>query len=54
MLSVAAVQARLTWVALTAVAPRPLGFEGGVVSGPVGPTGVFMSVWISVAESARL
>ena len=53
-LSVEAVQPRLTWVELTAVALSPVGVVGGVVSGPAGVTGVFMSVWTSAGVECPL
>ncbi len=54
-LSVAAGQARSTWVAELAVAVRLAGAPGGVVSGGgPPPTGVAMSVASSAALRARL
>ena len=48
--SVEAVQPRLIWVWLTAVATRLVGVVGGPVSGGgAPPTGVFMSAWIWAA-----
>src|SRR5437773_435849 len=66
--SVDAVQLRLIWLPLTAVAVRLLGAVGACVSAGAGlaplvpsacalashPTPVFMSAWISAAVSARL
>src|SRR5437762_2822806 len=53
-LSIDAVQLRLIWLPLTAVAVSVPGAVGGCVSGVAGATAVFMSVWISAAVSARL
>ena len=50
-----AVQPRLIWVWLTAVATRLVGVVGGPVSGGgAPPTGVFMSAWIWAAVRAVL
>ncbi len=54
MSSVDAVHARLICVVPAAVAVSAEGALGGVVSGVSGRIDVFMSVWISAAESARL
>src|SRR5205085_951451 len=53
-LSLDAVQDTVAEVAVAPVCVRPVGAEGAVVSGAAADTGVFMSDWISVGESARL
>src|SRR5829696_3958164 len=52
--SVDAVHDRSIRLALTAVALRPPGIDGAVESVTLGAIAVFMSLWISLAESARL